>query len=191
MDLEHKVLDHYQLTTPYPTSWPAEKDESNSSEEELSNTILSKPSLHGSKSRYSALEKHGTTRRSLVPGSEKTGDGVENLVQKDEADPLGGPDSVVRVLRRHGIPVEDDQRFREVIRDSCLAYVDFFQGIDFFSPLLLFHRRCTYHKFNLMLPRKLYCKGWNSSPAPLTRNLLLSKFSWNRTLNASFARKRQ
>jgi exocyst complex component 2 len=124
MEYENKVLDHYQLKTPYPTSWPAEKDESNSSEEEPSNTKLSQQKLRRSKSRYSALEQHGTTRRSLVPGSEKTGDGVENLVQRDEADPLGGPDSVVRVLRRHGAPVEDDQRFREVMRDFCVTHVD-------------------------------------------------------------------
>ena len=48
-----------------------------------------------------------------MPGTEKTGDGVENLVQKDEPDPLGGRDSVVRILRHKGLPVEDDQRLRE------------------------------------------------------------------------------
>lgn len=114
MDEQQTILHHYNLTTPYPTSWPAEKDESDSNEEQQSNIKAKNPNLRRSNTRYSALERHGSGgRRSLVPGAEKTGDGVENLVQRDEADPLGGPDSVVRVLRQRGIPVEDDQRFRE------------------------------------------------------------------------------
>lgn len=114
MDEQQTILHHYNLTTPYPTSWPAENDESDSPEEDPSGTKVKKPSIRRSKTRYSALERHSTGRRSLVPGSEKTGDGLENLVQRDEGDPLGGPDSVVRVLRQKGVPVEDDQRFREV-----------------------------------------------------------------------------
>lgn len=113
MDEQQTILHHYNLTTPYPTSWPAENDESDSAKEEPSNTKVKKPSIRRSNTRYSALERHSAGRRSLVPGSEKTGDGLENLVQRDEADPLGGPDSVVRVLRQRGVPVEDDQRFRE------------------------------------------------------------------------------
>lgn len=113
MDDQQTILHHYNLTTPYPTSWPAENDESDSPEEELSNAKVKKPSVRRSTTRYSALERRGTGRRSLVPGSEKTGDGLENLVQRDEADPLGGPDSVIRVLKQKGIPVEDDQRLRE------------------------------------------------------------------------------
>ena len=113
MDEQQTILHHYNLTTPYPTSWPAENDESDSPAEEPPITKVKKPSIRRSNTRYSALERHGAGRRSLVPGSEKTGDGSENLVQRDEADPLGGPDSVVRVLRQRGVPVEDDQRFRE------------------------------------------------------------------------------
>lgn len=105
---EHAILNHYNLTTPYPTTWPVEKDDSDASDD----AFPVKPSIRRSKSRYSALERSGSDRRSLVPGSEKTGDGVENLVQKDEADPLGNADSVVRVLRQKGIAVEDDQRLR-------------------------------------------------------------------------------
>lgn len=109
---EHAILNHYNLTTPYPTAWPVEKDDSDASDD----AFPVKPSIRRSKSRYSALERSGSDRRSLVPGSEKTGDGVENLVQKDEADPLGNADSVVRVLRQKGIAVEDDQRLREIRR---------------------------------------------------------------------------
>lgn len=110
MEDEHAILNHYNLTTPYPTAWPAEKDDSDVSD----NDLPTKASTRPSKSRYSALERSGSDRRSLVPGSEKTGDGVENLAQKDEADPLGSADSVVRVLRQKGIAVEDDQRLREI-----------------------------------------------------------------------------
>lgn len=112
---EHTLLNHYNITTLFPTAWPAEKDESDASEDEQ---LRSKPQTgrlahQRSNSRYSVLARSTSDRRSLVPGSEKTGDGLENLVQKDEPDPLGGPDSVVRILRHKGLPVEEDQRLRE------------------------------------------------------------------------------
>ncbi len=106
------VLNHYNISTPFPTEWPVEKDESDGSDDDLPPKGVAKSLLRRSRSRYSALERSGSDRRTLVPGSEKIGDGVENLVQKDEADPLGGADSVVRVLRHKGLPVEDDQRLR-------------------------------------------------------------------------------
>ncbi|KAK3172918.1 hypothetical protein OEA41_006244 [Lepraria neglecta] len=112
MNPEHTILNHYNLTNPYPTSWPAEKDESDASDEERLINSLSKAGIRRSKSRYSALERSGSDRRSLVPGSQKLRDGQENLVQKDEPDPLGGTDSVVRVLRQRGLPVEEDQRLK-------------------------------------------------------------------------------
>lgn len=110
MDDEPTILNHYNLTTLYPTAWPTEKDESDASDEEP--TERKKTDLRRSKSRYSALERSGSDRRSLVPGSQRIGNGVENLVQKDEADPLGGADSVVRILREKGLPVEEDSRLR-------------------------------------------------------------------------------
>ena len=111
-DYERTILNHYSLATPYPTEWPTEKDESDASDEDVSLKLPSNASFRRSKSRYSALERSASDRRSLVPGSQKTRDGVENLVQKDEADSLGGNDSVVRVLRERGLPVEEDQRLR-------------------------------------------------------------------------------
>ena len=123
MEAEHPILNHYNIATPYPTVWPAEKDESDASEEE-SPSIKSK--VRRSRSRYSALERSGSDRRNLVPGSEKLEDGVENLVQKDEADPLGHADSVVRVLRHRGIAVEDNQRLREMAYNPFVVHADFF-----------------------------------------------------------------
>lgn len=107
------ILNHYNITSPFPTEWPAEKDESDASDTEIPIKATTKSQIRRSKSRYSVLERSGSDRRSLVPGSEKTRDGVENLVQKDEADPLGASNSVVRVLRDKGLPVDEDQRLRE------------------------------------------------------------------------------
>ncbi|KAL8653576.1 MAG: hypothetical protein Q9210_002015 [Variospora velana] len=111
---EHTLLNHYNINTLYPTAWPAEKNESDASGDEQSTNMTKRLAHSRSKSRYSALIRNGSDRRSLVPGSEKTGDGIENLVQKDEPDPLGGSDSVVRILRQKGLPVEEDQRLREI-----------------------------------------------------------------------------
>jgi exocyst complex component 2 len=109
-DYERTILDHYQLSNPYPTEWPEEKDNSDFSDEE--ETVKPRAGVRRSKSRYSALERVASDRRSLVPGSQKTGDGVENLVQRDEPDPLGTTESVVRVLRQLGLPVADDTQYR-------------------------------------------------------------------------------
>ena len=106
-DFERNIVNHYNLSTPYPAEWPAELDESD--EEGAPSKALS---ARKSKSRYSALERSASDRRSVIPGSQKTGDGRANLVQKDEPDPLGGMDSVVAVLKQRGLPVEEDIRLR-------------------------------------------------------------------------------
>lgn len=170
MEAEHVILNHYNLVAPYPTSWPAQNDDSDSSNDGLS-TKASKKTR--SRSIYSALERCGSDRRSFVPGSEKSGDGVENLVQKDEADPLGSVDSVVRVLRQNGIAVEEDQRLREITA-SChthsVAHVDLLQAIAFFYLQPPSHQTSTYLKFTQMLLHNLFCKDWNFCHDQLTRN---------------------
>jgi len=115
-DYERTILEHYQLSTPYPVEWPAEKDTSDVSDEEggeaLKPTPIKVAMRRSTVSKYSALERVASDRRSLVPGSQKSGDGVENLVQRDESDPLGSTDSVVRILRQLGLPIQDDTRLR-------------------------------------------------------------------------------
>lgn len=116
-DYERTILDHYHLTTPYPVEWPAEKDNSDSSDEEGEETVeaLRLQALpKRKKSKFSALEHVASDRkgRSLVPGSQKTGAGVENLVQRDEPDPLGSTTSVVRVLEQLGLPIQGDAQLR-------------------------------------------------------------------------------
>jgi exocyst complex component 2 len=112
-DYERTVLDHYQLSTAFPTEWPAEKDLSDASDEEEAPKSNRYGMIRRSKSRYSALERSASDRKSLVPGSQKIGDGVENLVQKDEPDPFGTTESVVRILRNQGLTVQDDVRLRK------------------------------------------------------------------------------
>lgn len=106
------MLEHYQLSTAYPTEWPPEKDTSDASDEEDSTQVARRVIVRRSKSRYSALERVTSDRRSGVPGAQKSRDGTQNLVAKDEPDPLGSTDSVVRVLRQQGLPVQDDIKFR-------------------------------------------------------------------------------
>ena len=117
MNDEHTILNHYNLTSPFPTSWPTEKDDSDASDDEKDRE-LTRNYIRRSRSRYSALERRGSDRRSLVPGSEKLPHGQENLVQKDEPDPLGGSDSVVKILRRKGLPVEEDSRLSKMVVPS-------------------------------------------------------------------------
>lgn len=114
--MERTILDHYQLSSPYPIEWPADKDTSDVSDEE---DEAPKSNQNGAmaaavarrKSKYFALER-ASDRKSLIPNAQKSGDGVENLVQRDEQDPLGSTDSVVRVLRQQGLPVQDDIALR-------------------------------------------------------------------------------
>lgn len=125
-DIERTILDHYQLSTAHPSEWPADKDNSDASDDEEEEEAP-KPKQNGSmattasrrKSKYFALERANDRRKSLIPGSQKTGDGVENLVQRDEPDPLGSTDSVVRILRQLGLPVQEDIGLRLCFYSSC------------------------------------------------------------------------
>jgi exocyst complex component 2 len=109
--METTLLNHYKLPSLDPSEWPADKDLEDSSDDEQPPGGLQK---RASKSRYSALNRNATLRSS-VPGAERSKEGVENLVQKDEPDPLGGPQSVIQVLRQRGLPIEDDGKLRTLL----------------------------------------------------------------------------
>ncbi|ORY62934.1 exocyst complex component Sec5-domain-containing protein [Pseudomassariella vexata] len=109
-DLNRNVLEFYGLSTAYPTEWPTDKDNSDASDSEEEQKKQRK--IQRRKSRYQALERAVSNRASVVPGSEKSTNGVGNLVQKDEPDPLGSTDSVVRTLKQLGVPVQEDPRLR-------------------------------------------------------------------------------
>jgi exocyst complex component 2 len=115
LTMETKLLSHYKLDTLFPSEWPAEKDQEESSDDEALPGLAKRKS----KGRYSSLSRNATLRGS-VPGAERNKEGIENLVQKDEPDPLGGPQSVIQVLRQRGLPVEDDARL-SMLPPSTLA----------------------------------------------------------------------
>lgn len=111
-EYERTVLDHYQLPSAFPTEWPTEKDQSDASDDDEAVAAKEEKSkTTRRKSKYSALEHVSSYRRSFVPGAQKL-DGVESLVRKDEPDPLGAGDSVLRILRSQGLPVQDDIKLR-------------------------------------------------------------------------------
>lgn len=111
--IETQLLNKYNISTLFPAQWPEEKDNSSDSEDEgpASQRPPTLQAMRRSKSRFSVLETGGGFSRRRE-GVEKTKDGVENLVQKDEQDPLGTYPSVVQVLRQRGLAVEDDTKLR-------------------------------------------------------------------------------
>lgn len=111
-EYERTILDFYQLPTPYPNEWPAEKNQSDASDDEGDIKDEKKAKLQRRKSRYQALERAVSDRRSTIPGAQSEKGGVGNIVQRDEPDPLGTTDSVVRTLRQLGVPIQDDPRLR-------------------------------------------------------------------------------
>lgn len=121
-DIERELLNHYNITTLYPNSWPADKDESDASDNEKLSADKA-GSTRKARSRYSALERD-TSIRSKVPGSQRGKDGVETLVQKDESDPLSGAGSVVQILRQRGLPVEENLKLSKepCVRVSMLSF---------------------------------------------------------------------
>jgi exocyst complex component 2 len=96
------VTSHYGIQTAFPETWPAELDESDVSESEQYSTGAN---AKRRSTRYSAL---GRTS-SLAGGSSRAGD---NVAKKDESDPLGSSDSVMYILKKRGIPIDDDMRLR-------------------------------------------------------------------------------
>lgn len=111
--IETEILNKYNLTTLYPAAWPDEKNAADEDDEfdEPAPKAVAQP-IRRSRSRYSVLEDRSRYSRQ-VPGAERSKDGVDNLVQKDEQDPLGMYPSVVQVLRARNIQVEDDVKLRE------------------------------------------------------------------------------
>ncbi|KAI1855873.1 hypothetical protein JX265_012136 [Neoarthrinium moseri] len=108
-DFKRNVLEFYGLSTDLPTEWPADKDNSDVSDNEEEER---KQKLQRRKSRYQALERAVSNRSSVIAGSEKSAAGVSSLLNRDEPDPLGGSDSVVRSLIQFGVPIKDDTRLR-------------------------------------------------------------------------------
>lgn len=99
------IANHYNLPSAYPLEWPSELDEDDQLEEDTFQR-------RSSSRRYTALERNHSGVRSLNLGSPKPNEGKENLVQKDEPDPLGTKGTVLNLLQRRGLPVDEDTRLR-------------------------------------------------------------------------------
>ncbi|KAL2824919.1 exocyst complex component Sec5-domain-containing protein [Aspergillus cavernicola] len=100
------IAHFYSLPSAYPEEWPADLDEDDKEEEELA------LQRRGSKSGYLVLDRSNSARGGLNLGSLKGNNGRENLVRLDEPDPLGTGDSVLKSLKKRGLPVDDDSRLR-------------------------------------------------------------------------------
>ncbi|PYH48445.1 exocyst subunit SEC5 [Aspergillus saccharolyticus JOP 1030-1] len=104
---EVDVASYYNLPSAYPEAWPAELDESDPDETEA----LERRGSRSERSRYFALERNNSTRRSVDLGSFKGNNGRENL-KMDEPDPLGMGDSVLKILKARGLSLDEDSRLR-------------------------------------------------------------------------------
>lgn len=123
-DLERSVLDFYQISTPYPQEWPAEKNHASDASDDEEGAGASsaadreaqrqrKAKMNRRKSRYQALERVAANRTSMIAGGDKN-----SLLQRDEPDPLGTNDSVLAVLKKRGAissstaSLQEDARLR-------------------------------------------------------------------------------
>ncbi|KAJ5752896.1 hypothetical protein N7520_009813 [Penicillium odoratum] len=97
------VASHYNLPSEYPEAWPAALDEDDASDEEPVERSKSRPR----KSRYFALERTPSDWRSGY-GSQRRGKDTRENAQNDEPDPLGGGDSVLRILKQKGLRLEEE-----------------------------------------------------------------------------------
>ena len=171
MSTNNAILSHYKISNPFPDEWPAEKDDVDSSEDEDVSRLP--PSIdRRSKSRYSALERNAGYRTS-VPGAERTKDGRENLVQKDEPDPLGMGRSVMQVLQRRGLPVEDDQKLRkwQPHRIRARTSTDLnVQGIVSCCHLQLSLPLSSLAKFTTLQAPSRFFKAWISFRGPSNKS---------------------
>ncbi|GAB7350211.1 hypothetical protein MBLNU459_g0869t1 [Dothideomycetes sp. NU459] len=110
-EVERTLLNHYKLSSLYPSEWPDRDDESDASDDETAKQRRDPNASPTFTSRFPGLDRHASLRSS-ISGTQKASGGADSLVQKDEPDPLGIAPSVVHELRRKGLPVEDNLRLR-------------------------------------------------------------------------------
>lgn len=98
---EAALLTHYRLQNPFPETWSDPIEEAQ---------IIQRQQSRASTSRYSILQEEGiaASLRGLVGGDVYS----TGVVPEDEPDPLGIANSVVRVLKKRGLPVKDNVRLR-------------------------------------------------------------------------------
>lgn len=112
-DLE--IANHYGLPSAFPEEWPAELDEVDQSDYETSHKRTNSR-------RYFALERNNSGGHRSLLGSIKSNDSREQLVQKDEPDPLGSRDSVVNLLQKRGLSLDDESRLKNRFMLSSTSF---------------------------------------------------------------------
>ena len=106
-----EIVQHYNLPSAYPEEWPAELEESDSDTGGRSRKPNLQQRQRERKSRYFALERSASRRGSYLTSHQRD-DGPENPFKKDESDPLGLGDRVIRTLKKRGLQVDEDARLR-------------------------------------------------------------------------------
>ncbi|KAK2750399.1 hypothetical protein FQN57_003879 [Myotisia sp. PD_48] len=92
------TLQYYHLPSEFPEEWPTELDQSDDSEDEAP-ANANENDRRLSRIRYSGLR---ASRKESVSNGYRS-------VQNDEPDPLGGPESIIRMLKHRGLPVDSDR----------------------------------------------------------------------------------
>lgn len=94
--MDAAIARHYRLTDPFPTVWSDPIED---------NQAVHRKATRASTARYSVLQEEGMSLRS-------SGNVLDTTIPQDEADPLGTTNSVVRVLRQKGLPVDENLPLR-------------------------------------------------------------------------------
>ncbi|KAL4895939.1 exocyst complex component Sec5-domain-containing protein [Aspergillus ambiguus] len=110
-----EVANYYNIPSAYPEEWPAELDEDDESDTETLGR-------RGSRSRYFALERSNSGYKGTAPGAYKGPNGRDNAVSMDEPDPLGTGDSVLKILKRRGLSLDEESRLRNRFLLSSTAF---------------------------------------------------------------------
>ncbi|KAJ6180898.1 hypothetical protein N7519_011359 [Penicillium mononematosum] len=109
------VASHYNLPSKFPEEWPASLDVADEPEEQPVQRTDSRPR----KSRYIALERSPSDWRSNF-GSRRGKESRDNA-REDEPDPLGTSDSVLRILKQRGVPLEEEGKSRFLLSSTSFS----------------------------------------------------------------------
>ncbi|KAF4769871.1 hypothetical protein N7455_006515 [Penicillium solitum] len=109
------VASHYNLPSEFPEEWPASLDVADEPEEQPVQRTDSRPR----KSRYIALERSTSDWRGKF-GSRRGKEGRDNA-REDEPDPLGTSDSVLRILKQRGVPLEEEGKSRYLLSSTSFS----------------------------------------------------------------------
>ncbi|KAI9789408.1 MAG: hypothetical protein M1816_006068 [Peltula sp. TS41687] len=109
-DYQRSVLSHYKLSNPFPGEWPAEKDQTD--EPSLDVPLgAGNTKLAAQYRRFSVLDYLGSDGQTLPRLGQETPQ-RDNAGRTDEPDPLGASESLVRLLRQRGLPVNSYAQLR-------------------------------------------------------------------------------